>query len=53
MRRLIDGKQKLGNKMAIGKAVCIPKAALRVLDTGHGTTTDPTQITQLIDPYYR
>jgi exonuclease III/ribonuclease HI len=52
-RQQLDERQKTGNKIATGKAAWAPKSALRVLDTGAGTTSDPTRIMQLIETYYQ
>src|SRR6185437_16155833 len=53
VRKLTEDRQKLGNKMATGKASITPKSALRVLNTGQGTTTDPTRIMTIIESYYK
>eukprot|EP00878_Enallax_costatus_P023341 GHUV01024817.1.p1 GENE.GHUV01024817.1~~GHUV01024817.1.p1 ORF type:complete len:454 (-),score=33.76 GHUV01024817.1:203-1564(-) len=53
IRNQLDAKQKLGNRMATGKAAFTPRSALRILDTDQGTTTDPTRIMSIIETYYK
>ena len=53
VRKQLDASQKLGNRIATGKAAFTPRSALRILDTDQGTTTDPTRIMNIIETYYK
>jgi len=53
MRKLMEEKQKLGNKLATGQHQATPKSALKILKAEDGTTvTDPKDIMKVVEQYY-